>query len=910
MTYTTPRPLFSAQRWGELRSLFDELAGTTVEAREARLAELARDNDELASALRELLADFPEQATSAPERVIERLMPESRNEAPSRIGPFRLLHRISAGGMGVIYLAEREQVDFTQQVALKLLDGGSARVARLAARERRILAALTHPNITAFVDAGSIDGRAWMAMEHVDGKPLLEHCRQHEFDVRDRVQLFDQICSAVAHAHAQLVVHRDLKPSNVLVTQDGRAKLLDFGIALMIDAGDDSEPATRVFTPEYAAPEQLRGERASTATDIYSLGLILFELISGHRLPTLEHGIGQREWNTTELARFATTRESERDPQHARQADTKTIRTLLRGDLGRIIAHTLSPDPQQRYASVTSLREDLARWLDFRPLGIGHPRLGYVFKRFVQRHRVGTALAGFAFVSLLGLGAIALWQAHAKSIEAERARTALRQSEASRQFMSSIFFSADPIMGRGMQATASELLTAARVRIDKQLADQPDIAAELLHQIGNVYVSSGDDAATRETLGKALAFNARRAQPSIALEGSVQARIAFMDYLESHAPADLRRIESAVAKLRAGGEEARAGLADALRMFGNALFNEGRGDEAIAAESEAVRIFEPLGGEYRPIYLTAMLALSDLFASLDRNQEALASADQALADPFLKSADGRELGNELLGARARGLMGLHRYVEAEAAMRQVIQDGTQALGFEHSSIRYWRYRRVQVLVQVGRLDEARAEIEKLLQVPASGTEQPIARVAHAVTRLGIDVERRDAVAAAELGPALAAACSEAGNPLFCAKTRLLGAELAIRNRDRDHANSALDACAVDPVIEKDVSLQRRLALLRARLARQDDQLDVALAGLDQLKSAADLSDDENAQITLERGFLALASNDARQAIESLQAARLRLAEYLEKPTPLIDEIDTALALAARMGLAQREPIRK
>lgn len=908
MTDTAPRPLFSAQRWGELRILFDQLAGATVEFREARLAELSSADGDLAGALRELLADVPDCVTSAPERVIDRLLPKEAEEIPLRIGPFRLLHRIGAGGMGVIYLAEREQVDFIQQVALKLLDGGSAQLARLAARERRILAALTHPNITTFVDAGSIDGRAWMAMEYVDGEPLLDHCRRHEFSVRERVQLFDQICSAVAHAHAQLVVHRDLKPSNVLVGRDGRVKLLDFGIALMLDSSADDQPATRVFTPEYAAPEQLRGERASTATDIYALGLILFELVTGHRLPTLEHGIGQHEWSTTELARFATTRESERDTRDVRRADTKMIRKLLRGDLGRVIAHALNLDPQQRYASVTSLREELARWLDFRPLGLGRPRLGYVFKRFAQRHWLGTTLGGLGLASVVALGGIALWQAHAKSVEAERANSALRQSEASRQFMSSIFFSADPLMGRGMEVTAGELLKVARERIDKQLADQPDIAAELLHQIGNVYVSAGEDDAARETLGKALAFNARRTHPSLALDSGVVARIAYMDYVESHAPADLLRIEGAVARLRAGGDDARGGLADALRMLGNVLYNEGRGDEAIAAESEAVRILESIGGEHHAVYLTAMLALADLYASLERNKEALATADQALADPYLKSDDGRELGNELLGTRARGLMGLHRYAEAETTMAQVIQNGTQALGYEHSGIRYWRYRRIQVLVLVGRLDEARAEIEMLLQVPASNTEQPIARVAQQVTRLGIDVERRDAIAIAELGPVLAAACSAAGNSVFCAKTRLLGAELAIRVQD--HVESALESCAADSKISKDVPLGRRLALLQVRAARQRGQLEAARAGLDQLRSATDLSDDESALITLEHGYLALASNDPRQAIESLQAARLHLAQYLDRTTPLIDEIDSALALAARLDQEQPEQARK
>ena len=176
MTHAPAGPLFSAERWSAMRSLLDELSEAPPEVRGSRLAGIATDDAELAAALRELMADTPDPATRSPENLVARMASASGADMPLRIGPFRLLHRIGAGGMGVVYLAEREQVDFVQQVALKLLDGGSARLARLAARERRVLAALAHPNITAFVDAGSIDGRAWMAMEHVDGEPLLEYC--------------------------------------------------------------------------------------------------------------------------------------------------------------------------------------------------------------------------------------------------------------------------------------------------------------------------------------------------------------------------------------------------------------------------------------------------------------------------------------------------------------------------------------------------------------------------------------------------------------------------------------------------------------------------------------------------------------------------------------------------------------
>ena len=891
--------LFSAARWDELRSLLVELTDASFDKRHARLLEIAAEDATLASSLRDLLADLPDTGTQTPERVIRRIVPESVDEMPLRVGPFRLLQRIGAGGMGVIYLAEREQVDFVQQVALKLLDGGSTSLARLAARERRILAALTHPNITAFVDAGSFAGRAWMAMEYVEGEPLLDYCRRNELTARERVALFDQVCSAVVHAHAQLVVHRDLKPSNILVNQAGNAKLLDFGIALILDSGEESEPATRVFTPEYAAPEQLRGERASTATDIHALGLVLFELIAGQRLPTRGHDTGDREWRPTELARFATAAVEKSSQPDSRRSDPNAVRKLLRGDLGRVIAHAINPRPQDRYASVASLREDLERWLHFRPLGLGRPRMNYIVGRFVRRHPLGTALAILGAISIITLGCLAVWQAHAKSAEAERAKIAFRQSEATRDFMSSIFLSADPIMGRSALVTVDELLETARERIGTRLANQPDIAADLLFQIGNVYVSKGNNAAVRETLGKAIAVNRRRAQPSATIEGSSTARLAYLDFLDSRSAGDLQRIASAIAGLRSAAPSGRDGLADALGMYGNALYNSGHVDEAVLAEVESVGIFESLGDESAPDYLEALLGLSDMYASLERFPETLSTAEKALAHPFVNSEDGRSLRNELLGERARGLMGVHRYREAEAEMADVIKTGSATSGFEKSTVRYWRYRRVQVLDMLGRLEEARLEIDKLLDVPASNDEQPIAQIAHLVMRLAIDVERRSADASVEVGPTRDAACGAAGNPVFCARTRLFAAELAIRERHSDLASAALEACRSDEAIKKDPVLQRRLLLLMARQSRVGGKLGAARSQLEALQSQAGIANEESAQFNLERGYLALASHENREAIEAMESARKVISGPLVERTPIVDEIDDAIASARR-----------
>ena len=899
MSDASPDPLFSAARWGELRKLLGELTDASVDERNARLLEITGEDANLAASLHELLADLPDTDTQGPERVIERLVPAPVDEMPLRVGPFRLLHRIGAGGMGLVYLAEREQVDFVQQVALKLLDGGSASLSRLAARERRVLAALAHPNITAFVDAGSLAGRAWMAMEYVEGEPLLDYCRRTELTARERVGLFDQVCSAVVHAHAQLVVHRDLKPSNILVNRAGTAKLLDFGIALILDSGEETEPATRVFTPEYAAPEQLRGERASTATDIHALGLVLFELIAGQRLPTLDRGTNAREWRPTELARFATAEVEKTSASDFRHADPNALRKLLRGDLGRIITHAINPRPQDRYASVASLRDDLARWLRFRPLGLGRPRMSYVVGRFVRRHPLGTALATLGAISIITLGCLAVWQAHAKSAEAERAKIAFRQSEATRDFLSSIFLSADPIMGKGTRVTVDELLEKARERIATRLANQPDIAADLLFQIGNVYVSKGNNTAVRETLGKAIAVNRRRAQPSATIEGSSTARLAYLDFLDSRSAGDLQRIASAIAGLRSAAPSGRDGLADALGLYGNALYNSGHVDEAVLAEVESAGIFESLGDESAPDYLEAMLGLSDMYASLERFPETLSTAEKALAHPFVNTEDGRSLRNELLGERARGLMGVHSYREAEAEMAEVVENGAATLGFEHSTVRYWRYRRVQVLDILGRLEEARLEIDKLLDVPASNDEQPIAQIARLVTRLAIDVQRRSADASVEVGPTLDAACGAVGNPVFCARTRLVAAELAIRERHSDIASAALEVCGTDEAIKKDPALRRRLLLLTARQSRVSGEFDAARTKLEALQSQAGLADEERAHFNLEQGYLALASHENRQAIEAMERARKIISGPLVERTPIVDEIDDALASARR-----------
>lgn len=491
MNPRTGEPLFDAAHWRRLRELAERLDALDEQSRARELEQLAATEPHLAEQVRALLAQDAHADVEALRAAVQRTLPQAPAQ-PERIGPFVVLRRLGAGGMGVVYLGERDTPEFTQRVALKLLDGDAARVAQLAARERRVLASLSHPNITAFVDAGTQDERAWLAMEYVEGEPLLAFCAAHALDTRARVAVFDQVCAAVAHAHAQLIVHRDLKPSNVLVANDGTVKLLDFGIARMLDASDEQTPATRVFTPEYAAPEQLRGERATTATDVYALGLMLYELVSGRRLPTLERTT-DADWTTITLAR------------HATATDTGTTlpafdARALRGDLGRIIAHALAADPAQRYGTVAQLRADLKRWLEHRPLTIARPGLRYVAARFVRRNRAAVAVAALLLVAII-VGMVGMaWEARVAKQQATRAI-------AVKNFLVGLFDDSRNTRA-GMQvrsASALDILNAGAERLKADLGDQPEVRDELYTMLVEIFDSSGDGARSQALARERLA---------------------------------------------------------------------------------------------------------------------------------------------------------------------------------------------------------------------------------------------------------------------------------------------------------------------------------------------------------------------------------------------------------------------
>jgi serine/threonine-protein kinase len=341
------------------------------------------------------------------------------------IGAFRLLRTLGSGGMAAVFLGERFGVDFKQHVAIKLLRRGlySELEQRLFQRERQVLASLDHPNIARLVDGGVTEaGIPYLVMEHVDGVPITQYADAHALDVRARLVLFLAVCRTVEAAHRSLIVHRDIKPSNILVEAEGTIKLLDFGIAKLLDE-DDAGATVGVYTPEYAAPEQISGGAITTATDVYGLGVLLHELLLGLR------PLG----NPT---RRPSSRSAEAPADHvARAFDPAQLRKQLRGDLDNILLKALDAEPKRRYASAGALADDIERHLEHRPV-IAHPpsRL-YRTLKFVQRHRGGVALTCVFVVGLIAALGAALWQAQVARREAERANTV-------RDFVQGIF---DPV---------------------------------------------------------------------------------------------------------------------------------------------------------------------------------------------------------------------------------------------------------------------------------------------------------------------------------------------------------------------------------------------------------------------------------------------------------------------------------
>ena len=490
-------------RWDRLQSLFDgAVALQSDEERAAYLSSHCSDDPALRLQVESLIA-VSDSASAALEGAVRGAVRDLVPDLTSgqRIGPWELVREIGHGGMGAVFLARRADGEYEAQVAIKLIGGAlTAEHLRRFRAERQILAGLEHPSIARLIGGGTTErGVPWVAMEYVDGLPLDQYCAKHELTLEERLRLFIDICAAVRYAHRHLVVHRDLKPGNILVTGEGVPKLLDFGIAKLLTPADDDhlETAThvRLFTPAYASPEQLRRAPITVATDVYGLGVILYQLLTD-RLP---HDVAGK--TLVELERIICDEEPAR-PSEA--AALPAIARRLRGDLDTIVLTALRKDPRRRYESVEQLADDVARHLQARPVRARGETRSYRVGRFVRRHRAGVAVAGAAAILLAGFAAAMGIQARRLAVERDAARVARARAEEVANFLSSVFEVADPSESRGRTVTARELLDEGARRVGTELSGQPRVQASMMRLIGNTYGTLGLNAEARPLLERAL----------------------------------------------------------------------------------------------------------------------------------------------------------------------------------------------------------------------------------------------------------------------------------------------------------------------------------------------------------------------------------------------------------------------
>lgn len=611
----------------------------------------------------------------------------------ARLGPFRLRERIGRGGMGVVYRAEREEGGFAQTVAIKLIRRGFDfdEMQHRFLRERRILARLSHPNLARLIDGG-VTGelRPWFAMEYVQGRTIRDWCDERRLDVRARVRLFLDVCAAVQYAHTQLVLHRDLKPGNVMVDEQGVVRLLDFGISRLLH--DDSEADNTLtvagpgmaFTPEYAAPEQLAGEPAGVAADVYALGVILYELITGvlphevsrHDLVAAQHRLRTQPVPSLATAIQRTTGNGSR-PDHAavvaqrlaaRGQPLRAYLAAVRGDLNRILAKALAVDPEERYPTVESFADDLRRWLAGAPVRASGRRWTYRLRKFVARNAAAVTVAIVLLLGLLVSLAWALERAHRERQQRELAQVELRRSNAVRDYIALMFRTAAEAQTGG-EISARDVLARSSERLFSQFRNDPETGRVTALMVAELYLAMGDVDGAEPLLQRIIATAGDGADDHVA---RAHRQLAELEYRRGRLEQALHQIDAAQAIWRADPKRNALALGGSENLRAQVLRGLGRLGEALEVQSAAI-------GERQRVLLEPDEDLADAYNNLAiilmaafRFDEAMVMSDHALEIQRQLGAEHSVQAIAVLGTRASILTAQGRHAEAEGTYRTLI----------------------------------------------------------------------------------------------------------------------------------------------------------------------------------------------------------------------------------------------
>jgi len=739
-----------------------------------------------------------------------------------RIGPYRIVRSLGQGGMGEVFLAERTD-EYHQQVAIKLVRHGllSRQVEGRLRLERQILATLDHPNIARLLDGGTTpDGTPYIVMEYVDGEPIDTYCNRRNLNVEGRLKLFQVVCSAVHRAHQNLVVHRDLKPSNILVTAAGVPKLLDFGIAKMLDDRQMmhtmavTQADYRVMTPDHASPEQFRGDPVTTASDIYVLGVLLYELlcgyrpfaIKGNRLTDLERAICEVDPIGPSFAIAAAMHEESSSIAQVAEERGVTpgkLRRELRGDLDNIVLMALRKEPQRRYSSVEQFAADVERHLDGLPVMARPDAWTYRTGKFIQRHGLMVSLSAALVVSLIAFTITTLVQSRRIEIERDVAENERELAQAERDrsdavsaFLIDSFRLADPSQARGVKITAREILDGGAARITTELRSQPALQATLLDTIGNVYLSLGQADDAQPLIEKGLTIRRE-------LFGSENLDVARSLF-------SLNRVHSEKGDLQVAERLAREGLDINLKLSGKKSLET-------ASSLCQLGVIEYQKGELPKAEPLFQQCLDIRIARLGRMHEEVTGPldnlarvaqdrqDYARAERLYREAmdiDRHTHGEEHpqyirhLHNLATAIHEQGDLATAQPLYQQAIDLYRRVLGPEHPETIDAMSSMGRVLNDAGRLEEARKTYETVLELnrKARGPRHPF--IGHDLARLGrlAVKQHRFAEAEARLREALSiyAEALPPGHRFTAAAQTTLGRVLVEENKPRE-AETALTA---------------------------------------------------------------------------------------------------------------------
>src|SRR5271168_706655 len=699
-------------RWQQIQTLFDQLADVEIAERTAHLEKSCGDDTELRLSVTSLLDLDRRRADPLLDAIgaaAESLLEDHRDRLiGTRVGPYRVVSILGHGGMSTVYRGERDDAQYQQTVAIKVLQHAALHP-RLRSRlhsERHILATLAHPSIARLIDSGEFeDGTPYLVMEHVDGESIDAYCDSRTLFIRERIELFIAVCAAVHYAHRNLVVHRDIKPSNIFVTSDGTPKLLDFGIAKLLapESLSHTLPVTRlqerILTPENAAPEQVLGRPITTATDIYALGVLLYQLVTGRspyrllsysqlqleRAICMDDPVRPSQMVISKLG-------GEKDADRSRISDRRglspqRLRARLSGDLDAIIAMAMRKEPDRRYPSVEALADDLNRHLLGQPVRARQGDWRYHSTKFLRRNLLAVAGVTTAFVALALFAGVMFWENH--RIELAREATAMERDRAQQvsAFLVDVFSQADPFNAQGKEPTAKDLLDRGAEKISGNMNLQAEVRAQLLESIGLAYRRQGLSERAIPLFEQAVAIR-RQERPvdnghiAVALANLARA-LTDGGHLIS-AEGDLQQ---AVDLSESGGEPRPTETADILVQYGNFALGA-KSDPARATElfGKALNIYRSsIGNQTLQVAATlngladAAVWMSDYPRAEQYEREALSIFQETVSRNHPDNAVALATLGSILTQRGK-------YSEAEQVLNEALQIEHNVFGVDNPRI--------------------------------------------------------------------------------------------------------------------------------------------------------------------------------------------------------------------------------